>query len=367
MLNTNVHVGPIEPKWHVIMRRRGSVGFTLIELLVVVAIIALLISILLPSLNKARAQARTTICLSRIGQLGKAFLVYSEDFEGVFPFTSTLQETSAQGPNTIETWLANWAAQADPCAAISRVAHRSEADWGVMRALVPRSGTLFTYARFENLYRCPEFERQQEAEQHVFNYTRPLFGRLWRLPQEYEAGGQASPKSWGGVDGPILRITQIHNPGQLPLTIDEQWNRFVGAWTLDDGMKNSAYNCADYGFYTENVVAVSHGPRIKSSMHPFDDGSLSWGATRARPALEPCLWPSGGVVYYDGHAQLFRDPWPTLTLGKNKRTGVWRDQADTIFRRHDEEYGLFEYALYVIYAQRGFNTKTRYGNPPAIW
>ena len=55
-------------------------GFTLIELLVVVAIIALLISILLPSLSKARAQSRTTLCASRIGQLGKADLVIDFSF-----------------------------------------------------------------------------------------------------------------------------------------------------------------------------------------------------------------------------------------------------------------------------------------------
>ena len=54
-------------------------GFTLIELLVVVAIIALLVSILLPSLQEARELASTAACLSNIHQLGLACVMYIMD------------------------------------------------------------------------------------------------------------------------------------------------------------------------------------------------------------------------------------------------------------------------------------------------
>ena len=60
----------------VMSARRRSSGFTLIELLVVVAIIALLISVLLPSLKQAREQARLTKCLANLSSLGKAALAY---------------------------------------------------------------------------------------------------------------------------------------------------------------------------------------------------------------------------------------------------------------------------------------------------
>jgi prepilin-type N-terminal cleavage/methylation domain-containing protein len=61
------------------MTRFRSQAFTLIELLVVVAIIALLISILLPSLQSAREQGKRTVCLSNMGQLGKGSHGYAVD------------------------------------------------------------------------------------------------------------------------------------------------------------------------------------------------------------------------------------------------------------------------------------------------
>ncbi len=60
-------------------------GFTLIELLVVVAIIALLIGILLPSLAKARAQAKCSTCASNMKQIYTAMYEYSGDNHGNFP------------------------------------------------------------------------------------------------------------------------------------------------------------------------------------------------------------------------------------------------------------------------------------------
>ncbi|MBP7748010.1 MAG: prepilin-type N-terminal cleavage/methylation domain-containing protein [Phycisphaerae bacterium] len=60
------------------MKRNGG-AFTLIELLVVVAIIALLISILLPALGRARENTKTTMCTSNMRQAGIAFQFYGQD------------------------------------------------------------------------------------------------------------------------------------------------------------------------------------------------------------------------------------------------------------------------------------------------
>jgi prepilin-type N-terminal cleavage/methylation domain-containing protein/prepilin-type processing-associated H-X9-DG protein len=57
-------------------------GFTLVELLVVIGIIALLISILLPSLSKAREQSQTIACLSNLRQIGQAAQIYAAGNHG---------------------------------------------------------------------------------------------------------------------------------------------------------------------------------------------------------------------------------------------------------------------------------------------
>jgi prepilin-type N-terminal cleavage/methylation domain-containing protein/prepilin-type processing-associated H-X9-DG protein len=70
---------------HGLARAAGVAGFTLIELLVVIAIIAILIGLLIPSLGAVRLSARTTVCGSRLQQLGVALSNYWNDYDRRMP------------------------------------------------------------------------------------------------------------------------------------------------------------------------------------------------------------------------------------------------------------------------------------------
>ena len=116
----------------------SSTGFTLVELLVVISIIALLLAILMPSLRKAREQAKRTICRSNQSQIGKAMYIYAENSD----------DKRTVGPWNCPIWSYGFGFYLNNTAMYGYDSNPTYNTWGL--AWLPEND----YAEM-NLFRCP--------------------------------------------------------------------------------------------------------------------------------------------------------------------------------------------------------------------
>jgi len=153
-------------------------GFTLIELLVVIAIIALLMAILMPSLNRVKKQAKSVSCQGQLKQWALIFAMYTNDNDGYFydrPFGTDYEKMwpellrpyysdpmmrccpAARNPDINDGPYSTWG---------SELGMATDSDWGWGGSWVPKEGFFGSYA--DNRYilnkKEPEYWRNTSVK-----------------------------------------------------------------------------------------------------------------------------------------------------------------------------------------------------------
>jgi prepilin-type N-terminal cleavage/methylation domain-containing protein/prepilin-type processing-associated H-X9-DG protein len=252
--------------------RRSSTGkaiphaFTLVELLVVIGIIALLVSILLPSLGRAREQARQVKCLSNLKQLGLAFVMYANDNQYRYPRKATDQ---AAYPEDWIWWQSNVVTGRPVCdmtqsaiakyMGISATGGTTAADNGVE-------------PQYVNYFRCPSDDvtsRAQVSSGGPYVYSYSMNG------------------NFSGDNTSCPPIPLIRNSSEKIVLIEET------ASTINDGYWDPpAYDASG------NWVATSNNNDKLSIIH---DRKTDQPDTGYNPM--PNADRRGNVAFVDGHAE----------------------------------------------------------------
>ena len=213
------------------MRRKK--GFTLIELLVVVAVIAVLIAILLPALNRARLTARQVTCASNLRQLGLSWSVYWNDHNEYVPLMSNWYE---------------WGGY-------------DFGGWGWWTSPDPARRPMYSYVTDVELYKCPA-DNRREAVSDVGEHS------WWRTATSYVVNVFITcPYHWGGYW--VQRTGRIVEPAKTiflgDTTVYTSFTYIQGQWLGHDG--NYTWH-ADQGWWSNVLFADLHAGFILIDQDP---------------------------------------------------------------------------------------------------
>ena len=282
--------------------QRKPKAFTLVELLVVIGIIAILIAILLPALQKARRSANTTKCLSNLRQIGQAFVMYTTDFKGVI--IQPVQFDSNFSPTTV-FWFQRLSAY------MSKREVRGSAEPNSQISMVIRG--------------CPEFQGIDNNNDGKMDSDKIGYGMSRRLRTPESRTRYHMPLTPGvvvtspeGINGPVgtdftspptgtvyyapwWKLTQIRKPSSRILFGDSR-----NTW-VDPSLPTSSEHGWDY--VTPITLAASGDP----SRHGGPVLLLASGSDDPR-VVAPQKYKAqrANYCFVDGHCETL-DPETALT------------------------------------------------------